>query len=103
MQERPPSFRNVKNLINHIEVLSDVPQWSHQTISIPSYKTKDPMTLFWRDGLEVVAFLFANPVFAHCMETTPYALWEREENMRAYGEFMSGQFAWQYHVSSYTV
>jgi hypothetical protein len=61
------------------------------------------MTLFWRDGLEVVAHLFANPVFAHCMETTPYILLERKECIRAYGEFMSGQFAWDYHVRAYTI
>ena len=88
------------DLINRIEVLPDIPCWSHQTISIPGYKTKDPMTPFWQDGLVVAAHLFAHPVFAHCMETTPYVLSENEENMRVYGEFMSGQFAWNYHVSS---
>jgi hypothetical protein len=34
------------------------------------------------------------------METTPYVLSENEENMQVYGEYMSGQFAWNYHVSS---
>ena len=32
------------------------------------------------------------------METTPYQLYDREESVRAYGEFMSGQFAWDYDV-----
>ena len=56
------------------------------------------MTLYWRDGLEVIAHLFANPIFTHCMETTPYQLYDCEESVHAYGEFMSGQFAWDYHV-----
>jgi hypothetical protein len=56
------------------------------------------MMLFWRDGLEVIKHLFANPIFANSMETTPYKLFEQEGNVRAYGEFMSAQFAWNYHV-----
>ncbi|KIM88976.1 hypothetical protein PILCRDRAFT_61652 [Piloderma croceum F 1598] len=99
IQQQPPSFTSAQDLINRVEVLPEVPRWSYQTIVIPSYKTKSPMTLFWRDGLEVVAHLFANPVFAHCMEFSPYALFEKEDRIRAYGEFMSGQFAWDYHSS----
>ena len=56
------------------------------------------MTLYWRDGLQVVAHLFVNPVFANCMETTPYQLFDGEENIHAYSEFMSAEFAWEYHV-----
>jgi len=56
------------------------------------------MMLFWWDGLDVVTHLFANPIFANSMETTPYKLFEQEDNVRAYGEFMSAQFAWDYHV-----
>jgi hypothetical protein len=54
--------------------------------------------LFWGDGLEVIKHLFANLIFANSMETTPYKLFEKEDNVRAYGEFMSAQFAWDYHV-----
>jgi hypothetical protein len=32
------------------------------------------------------------------METTPYKLLDKETNLRVYGEFMSGEFAWDYHV-----
>jgi hypothetical protein len=56
----------------------------------PGYKTKDPINTFWRSRLQVIERLFA-----HCMETTPYTLFELEEHIqhiRAYWEF-SGQFA----------
>lgn len=56
------------------------------------------MVLYWRDGLEVIASLFANPVFANSMEYTPYRLRERLTGARAFGEFMSGDFAWDYAV-----
>jgi len=57
------------------------------------------MTLYWCDGLEVVKYLFANPVFATCMEMTPYKLLDKEMGLPVYGEFISGDFAWEYQVS----
>jgi hypothetical protein len=47
----------------------------------PGYKTKDPINTFWRGRLQVIEHLFANMVFAHCMETTPYTLFELEEHI----------------------
>jgi hypothetical protein len=65
---------------------------------IPGYETKDPIVLYWRDGLEVVKQLFANPIFASYMETTPYKLMDDETNLQVYGEFMSAEFTWNYHL-----
>lgn len=60
------------------------------------------MILYWRDGLEVLEHLFANPIFALSMETTPYEL--LDENQRpVIGEFMSGSFASSYHVRDFFV
>ncbi|KAG2144683.1 uncharacterized protein EDB93DRAFT_1046430, partial [Suillus bovinus] len=44
------------------------PRWYHQQIKVSSYKTNAPLMLYWRDGLEVIKHLFANPVFAPCMD-----------------------------------
>jgi hypothetical protein len=55
------------------------------------------MTLYWRDGLQVIGYLFSNPVFANSMEYTPYKL--LDDKIQAFSEFMSGQVAWDYHVS----
>jgi Plavaka transposase len=58
-----PSFTSSQDLRNHVESLPEVLRWFHQTITIPDFRTKDPITLYWRDGLEVVKYLFANPYF----------------------------------------
>jgi hypothetical protein len=81
-----------------VEQLPDVPRWHHQTISIPGYQTKEPITLYWHDGLEVIKHLFSNPVFAHCMELDPYKLIDQETGQWAFRKFMSGQYAWDYVV-----
>ena len=93
-----PSFTSAKDLRNRVESLPEVPRWSHQDITIDGFRTKSPITLYWRDGLEVVRYLFVNPVFAPCMEMTPYKLIDEETNLRAFGDFMSGEFAWDYQV-----
>lgn len=64
------------------------------------YTTRDPIVLYYRDALDVVADLFGNPIFATCLETTPYQLIDLSTtaNERVYGEFMSGEFAWDYQV-----
>lgn len=67
-------------------------------IEIPGYTTKEPMVLYWRDGLRIVEHLFSNPVFATCMEFTPYRLSD-DAGMPVVGEFMSGTYAWEYQVS----
>jgi hypothetical protein len=56
------------------------------------------MTLFYRDGLEVVKHLFSNPVFTNCMELDPYKLLETETGLCVFGEFMSAEYAWRYVV-----
>lgn len=93
-----PSFATAKDLRNRIEQLPPVPEWHHQDLTIPGYQTKDPMTLFWRDGLEVVKHLFANPVFANCMEFDAYKLLDNDTGLRVFGEFMSAEYAWNYVV-----
>jgi hypothetical protein len=75
-----------------------VPNWTYQEITIDNFYTKDPMTLYWRDGLEVVKYLFANPVFATCMETDAYKLVDVETALPVFGEFMGAEYAWSYQV-----
>lgn len=97
-----PSFTSSQDLRNHVESLPEVLRWFHQTITIPDFRTKDPITLYWRDGLEVVKYLFANPVFSTCMEVNPYKLLDEETGLRVYGDFMSAEFAWEYQVHKHS-
>lgn len=55
--------------------------------------------LYYRDGLEVIEYLFCNPIFAQCMEMSPYQLFD-ENNRPVVGEFMSGEWASKCHVRS---
>jgi len=98
MEYNKPSFTSAQDLRNRIEGLPEVPRWMYQEITIPGYQTKDPIVLYGHDGLEIIKQLFANPVFANCMETTPYKLLDDEMNLQVYGEFMSAIYAWDYHV-----
>ncbi|KAH7906891.1 hypothetical protein BJ138DRAFT_1137785 [Hygrophoropsis aurantiaca] len=95
-RDYPVSFNTAKDLRARIEGLPEVPKWRYQEIKVGSYKTKSPIMLYWRDGLEVIEHLFCNPVFAQCIDLTPYREYERTPrgNERVYGEFMSADHAW---------
>ncbi|KIJ57496.1 hypothetical protein HYDPIDRAFT_48255, partial [Hydnomerulius pinastri MD-312] len=95
-QDHPLSFNTAKDLRARIEGLPDVPRWNYQEIKVGSYRTKSPLILYWRDGLEVVKHLFSNPVFAQCIDLAPYQEYEETPQgpERVYGEFMSADLAW---------
>lgn len=99
MKNDPPSFASAASLRKLIEALPAVPEWKSVEIKVPGYSAKDPIILYWRDGLEVVESLFANPIFASSMETTPYKLFD-ENNRPVISEFMSAKFASRVHVCS---
>jgi len=103
VSQNPPTITSAQDLRNRVEELPHVPRWQHQDIKIDNFRTKEPITLYWRDGLEVVQHLFANPVFANCMETNPYKLLEVDTGLQVYGEFMSAEYAWNYQVRSFLI
>jgi hypothetical protein len=93
----PPSFTSAKDLQNRMEALPAGPQWKSTEIKLDGYKTESPLTLYWRDGLQVIEHLFSNPIFAQSMEMTPYHTYE-EGDGRIYQEFMSADEAWRLQV-----
>lgn len=56
------------------------------------------MILYYRDGLDLIKYLFSNPNFANCMEYDAFELVDPETQLRVYGEFLSAQYAWRYQV-----
>ncbi|KAF8230855.1 hypothetical protein L208DRAFT_1058103, partial [Tricholoma matsutake] len=98
----PTSFKSAHNLCACIEALPEVPWWKHQTITVNNahnvpYQTNSPLILYWHNGLEVAAHLFSNPVFAQCLELKPYRLYDTTDaHLCVYGEYMSGDHAWDY-------
>ena len=81
-----------------------LPGWKHQTIELEGgYRTKDPLVLYWRDSFDVVAHLARNPIFAHCLDWTPYQLFDVSQSIPGkrkwvYTEFVTGDSAWDYQV-----
>ena len=77
-----------------------MPRWHFQEIKVGQYKTKEPLILYWQDGLEVVKHLISNPVFASHMDFNPYHEFEETSNGQEpiYGEFMSAGHAWEIQV-----
>ena len=102
-KRNPLSIRSAKDIRLRIEALPDVPRWRHQEMVMSGYKSKSPLVLYYRDGLEVAEYLFGNPIFAKSVEMDPYKLFEDSPAgpSRAYGEFMSGDFAWEYQVGRF--
>lgn len=93
------SFRNAKELRKRAELLPSGPRWKSSLIPT-SHPTKRPVYLYWRDPLELLEYLFNNPLFADAMELVPYRLYKTAERLcRVYSEWMSADDAWQMQVS----
>ena len=86
-----------------IENLPSPPRWKGVEVSIEGGVTKDPLTLFYRDGLECFKFLFGNPLFLDHMEYVPrreFTTGEKPE--RLYNEMMTGDRVWALQVNRIT-
>ena len=63
-------------------------------------RTKDPIALYYRDGLECFKFLFGNPLYRDHMEYIPRREFTTDEQSeRLYNEMMTGDLAWNLQVS----
>ena len=68
-------------------------------IEIEGGVTKDPLTLYYRDGLDCFKFLLANPLFAEYMDFSPRHEYVGEDKSeRLYNEMMTGDLAWNLQV-----
>ena len=70
-------------------------------VKVPGGTTKDPIRLFWRDGLECFEHLFSDPTFKGFMEFCPRKMYKnRDASCRIYNDLMTGDFAWDVQVGS---
>jgi hypothetical protein len=65
-------------------------------LEFTGYKTTYPISLIWRDALEVVKQLFSDPAFANHITFDPHIV--HDGTQREYGDFMSADFAWKIQV-----
>ena len=57
---------------------------------------------YYRDGIDVAKYIFANPVFANHMMYDPVREWtDATQSERVYSEFMTGDYAWEIQVSRF--
>ncbi|KAG1744791.1 hypothetical protein EDB19DRAFT_1591983, partial [Suillus lakei] len=80
------SFSNARELQSRAEMLPSGPSWKCQ--AIPSiYPTKYPIQLFWRDPIECLESLFANPLFHDKLDFTPHRVYTMAAHLiRVYSE-----------------
>ena len=100
VKHRPLSFCSAQEMRARIEHLPSPPRWKEVEVSIEGGTTKDPLTLYYRDGLECFKFLFGNPLFVDYMEYIPrreFTTGDKPE--RLYSEIMTGNRAWSLQVS----
>lgn len=101
IKRRPLSFFSAREMRVRIENLPSPPRWKEVEVSIEGGTTRDPLTFYYRDGLECFKFLFGDPLFQDHMEYVPrreFTAGEKPE--RLFNEIMTGDRAWALQVSS---
>ena len=96
---RPFSFASARELRTRIELLPSPPRWKADEIEVEGGDTKDPLTFYYRDGLDCFKFLLANPLFVDYMDFSPRREYtDEKKSERLYNEMMTGDLAWTLQV-----
>ncbi|KAF8578501.1 hypothetical protein K439DRAFT_1362009, partial [Ramaria rubella] len=81
-----PSFKNSSGLVNAIESLPGAPEWRAKWITLPEAPL-DPQLLLYRDPVECLEWLEANPEFKGEKDYMPYEEYlDAEMTERCYSE-----------------
>ncbi|KAG1741973.1 hypothetical protein EDB19DRAFT_1895005 [Suillus lakei] len=87
------SFSSKDQLLAWVASLPTGPKWCSTTLEITRYPTVQLINLIWRNGLEVVQDLFANPIFANHMTYDPHVVVDGGEHK--YSEYFTAQQAFE--------
>ena len=69
--------------------------WKQVEIKVRGAVTKEPLTLYYREVIECVKYLWGNPLFSGHMDFIPRREYAGEEKTeRLYNEMMTGDRAW---------
>jgi hypothetical protein len=74
-----------------MEALPHGVRWKSTEIQVDQYKSTHPITLIYRDGLEVAKSTFSNPCFANHMMFDPHVV--NMAGQQEFGEFFSAHYA----------
>ena len=96
---RPLSFSSAQEMRARIELLPGPPAWKEVEVHVEGGTTKDPLTLYYRDGLECFKHIFGCPLYDKYMDYCPCREYTTEEKTeRLYNEMMTGDRAWTLQV-----
>ncbi|KAG1882772.1 hypothetical protein F4604DRAFT_1577157 [Suillus subluteus] len=93
VRQAKPLFGSKDQLLAWMASLPTGPKWRSTTLEITGYPTVQPIQLIWRNGLDVVADLFANPIFANHMTYDPHVVVDGDEH--EYSEYFTAQQAFE--------
>ena len=82
------------------ELLPGGPAWNSTTVTIPGYKTKDPLVLFYWDPMECIKFILKNPFFSGKIDYQPRQDFDSSGG-RVYSEWISSDGAWDLQVRTF--
>ncbi|KAG2029520.1 hypothetical protein BDR03DRAFT_880521 [Suillus americanus] len=89
-----PQFKLKDELFYYMQQLPGRgPKWQCTKLKLKGYDSEQPIHLIWRDGLEVMKQLFANPVYANHMCYDPHYIYQDQEHQ--FGEFWTSNNAWE--------
>ncbi|KAJ3834635.1 hypothetical protein F5878DRAFT_544520, partial [Lentinula raphanica] len=91
------SFRTAKELKARMDLLPPLARWkSKKMIFDPSYPTKKPAYLFYRDAVEVLQDILKSPLIQDYLSFTPLQIFEIAAKLnRVYDSWLSGERAWR--------
>ncbi|KAG1784969.1 uncharacterized protein HD556DRAFT_1314634 [Suillus plorans] len=93
VRQAKPSFSSKDQLLAWMASLPTGPKWRSTTLEITGYPTIQPIQLIWRNGLDVVEDLFANPIFVNHMTYDPHVVVDGDE--REYSEYFTAKQAFE--------
>ncbi|KAG2046197.1 hypothetical protein BDR06DRAFT_985667 [Suillus hirtellus] len=93
VRQAKPLFSSKDQLLAWMASLPTAPKWHSTTLEITGYPTIQPIQLIWRNGLDVVEDLFANPIFTNHMIYDPHVVVDGDECK--YSEYFTAKQAFE--------
>ncbi|KAJ3834116.1 hypothetical protein F5878DRAFT_545408 [Lentinula raphanica] len=91
------SFRTSHELKARMDLLPPVARWKSKKLIVdPSYPTKKPVHLFYRDAIEVLQDILKSPLVQDYLSFTPLQIFETAAKLtKVYDSWLSGERAWR--------
>ncbi|KZS87459.1 hypothetical protein SISNIDRAFT_419538 [Sistotremastrum niveocremeum HHB9708] len=101
IRELDLSFKTAKAMKQLFEQLPQGPSWKWETFVFPGYSTEEPIIVYYRDGLECLESLIADPRFVNELDLVPRKEYETMDpktgklSNRVFSEYTTADLAWE--------